>query len=129
MSIGTQFNDSSNEDNIFPSYTMSYGQPSSHISDSIGEEYKIINYPHDPQMSLQISYQIQQEFQTSMWVNPKFPIHGEVVGRSQDIYPWHVRSYNQYYRNTMSLYEYCLHQDEIPSSNNVMEPYRSSFWF
>ena len=27
MSIGTQFSDSSNEGNIFPPYTMSYGQP------------------------------------------------------------------------------------------------------
>ena len=26
MSIGTQFSDSSNEGNIFPPYTMSYGQ-------------------------------------------------------------------------------------------------------
>ena len=62
-------------------------------------------------------------------MNPKFPIHGEVVGKSQQIYAWHVRSYNQYYRNTMSWYEYCLHQDEIISSNNVIESHRSSFWF
>ena len=86
MSIGTQFNDSSNEGNIFPPYTMSYGQPSSHPSGSIGEEYGMINNPHDPHMSFQISYQIQEGFQTSMWVNPEFPIHGEVVGRSQQIY-------------------------------------------
>ena len=26
-------------------------------------------------------------------------------------------------------YEYCLQQDEIPSSNNIMEPHRSSFLF
>ena len=26
----------------------------------------------------------------------------------------------------MSWYEYCLHQDEIPSSNNVIESHRSS---
>ena len=48
MSIGTQFSDSSNEGNIFPPYTMSYGQPSSHPSGSIGEEYGMVNYPHDP---------------------------------------------------------------------------------
>ena len=66
MSIGTQFNDSSNESNIFPPYTMSYGQLYSHPSGSIGEEYGMINYPHDPQMSFQISYQMQQGFQTSM---------------------------------------------------------------
>ena len=58
MSIGTQFNDSSNEGNIFPPYTMSYGQPSSQPSGSIGEEYGMINYSHDPQMSFQISYQM-----------------------------------------------------------------------
>ena len=129
MSIETQFSDSSNEGNIFPPYTMSYGQPSSHPSGSIGEEYEMVNYPQDPQMPFQIPYQMQEGFQTSMWVNPEFSIHGEVVGRSQQIYAWHVRSYNQYYRNTSSLYEYCLHQDGIPSSNNVMEPHRSLFWF
>ena len=83
MSIGTQFSDSSNEGNIFPSYTMSYGQPSSHPSGSISEEYGMINYPHDPQMSFQIPYQMHQGFQTSTWVNPEFPIHREVVGRNQ----------------------------------------------
>ena len=59
MSIGTQFNDSSNEGNIFPPYIMSYGQPSSHPSGSIGEEYEMVNYPHDPHMSVQIPYQMQ----------------------------------------------------------------------
>ena len=34
MSIGTQFNDSLNEGNIFPPYTMSYGHPSLHPSSS-----------------------------------------------------------------------------------------------
>ena len=128
MSISTQYSDSSNDSNVFPPYTMSYGQPSSHPSGSIGE-YGMINYPHDPQMPFQTPYQMQQGFQTSMWVNPEFPIHGEVVGTSQDIYAWHVRSYNQYYWNTMSWYEYCLHQDGIPSSNVAMKPHRSSFWF
>ena len=70
MSIGTQFSDSSNEDNIFPPYTMSYGQLSSHPSGSISEEYGMVNYPHDPQMSFQILYQMQEGFQTTMWVNP-----------------------------------------------------------
>ena len=36
MSIGTQYSDSSNDANVFPPYTMSYGQPSSHPSGSIG---------------------------------------------------------------------------------------------
>ena len=30
MSIGTQYSDSSNDVNVFPPYTMSSGQPSSH---------------------------------------------------------------------------------------------------
>ena len=129
MSIGTQYNDSSNDGNIFPPNTMSYGQPSSNPLTSIDEEYGMINYPHAEQMSFHIPYQMQQGFQTNMWVNPEFPIHGEVVGTSQDIYAWHVRSYNQYYRNIMSWYDYCLHQDGIPSSNVAMEPQRSSFWW
>ena len=89
MSIGTQYSDSSNDANVFPPYTMSYGQPSSHPSDSIGE-YGMINYPHDAQMLFQTPYQMRQGFHTSMLVNPEFPIHGEVVGTSQDIYAWHV---------------------------------------
>ena len=102
MSIGTQYSDSSNDGNIFPPHTMTYGQPSSNPSASIDEEYGMINYPHAEQMPFNIPYQMQQGFQTNMWVNPQFPIHGEVVGTSEDIYTWHVRSYNQYYRNTMS---------------------------
>ena len=89
MSIGTQYSDSSNDANVFCPYTMRYGKPSSHPLGSIGE-YGMINYSHDPQMPFQIPYQMQQGFQTSMWVNPEFPIHGEVVGTSQDIYAWHV---------------------------------------
>ena len=59
MSIGTQFSDSLNKGNIFPPYTMSYSQPSSNPSGSIGEKYEMINYSHDPQMPFQISYQMQ----------------------------------------------------------------------
>ena len=86
MSIDTQYSDSSNEDNIFHPNTMSYGQPSSNPSVSIDEEHGMINYSHVEQMSFRIPYQMQQGFQTNMWVNPEFPIHGEVVGASQDIY-------------------------------------------
>ena len=128
MSIGTQYSDSSNDANVFPPYTMSYGQPSSNPSGSI-DEYGMINYSHDPQMSFQSPYQMQQGFQTSMWLNPEFPIHGKVIGTSQDIYAWHVRSYNQYYHNTMFWYEYFFHQDGIPSSNVAIKLHRSSFWF
>ena len=86
MSIGTQYSDSSNDGNIFPPNTMSYGQPSSNTSASIDEEYGMINDSHAEQMSFRITYQMQQRFQTNMWMNPKFPIHEEVVGTSQDIY-------------------------------------------
>ena len=48
MSIRTQFSDSSNEGNIFPPYIMRSGHPFSHPSGSIGEEYGMTNYPHDP---------------------------------------------------------------------------------
>ena len=70
MSIGTQYSDSSNDANVFPPYTMSYGQPSPHPSDSIGE-YGKINHPYDAQMPFQTPFQMQQGFQTSMWVNPR----------------------------------------------------------
>ena len=86
MSIDNQYGDSSNDDNVFPPYPMSYGHPSSNPSASIDEEYGMINYPHGEQILFHIPYQIQQGFQTSMWVNPKFPIHKKVVRRSQDIY-------------------------------------------
>ena len=52
MSIDTQYNDSSNDVNVFPPYIMSYGQSSSHLSSSIGE-YGMIYYPHDLQMLFQ----------------------------------------------------------------------------
>ena len=62
MSISTQYSDSSNDGNIFPPNTMSYGQPSSNPSASIDEEYGMINYPHAKQMLFHISYQMQQGF-------------------------------------------------------------------
>ena len=90
MSIGTQFNDSSNEANIFLPYIMvlmGYGQPFPNPSSSTNEEYEMFNYPPSTQMSYHISYQMQQEgIQTNTWENPEFPIHGEVVGRSQEIF-------------------------------------------
>ena len=86
MSIVTQYSDSSNDTNIFPPHTMSYGHHYSNPSASIDEEYGMKNYPHAEQMSFHIPYQMQQGFQTSMWVNSKFSIHREVVGTSQDIY-------------------------------------------
>ena len=47
MSIGTQFSDSSNEANVYPSYVMCYGQPSS----STDEEYGMPGHPPFAQMS------------------------------------------------------------------------------
>ena len=72
MSIDTQYSDSSNGGNIFPPNTMSYGQPSSNPSASIDEEYGMINYPHAEQIPFHVPYQMQQGFQTNMWVNPEF---------------------------------------------------------
>ena len=42
MSTGTQFSDSLNEANIYPSFMMGYGQPSG--SRLIDEEYDMSNY-------------------------------------------------------------------------------------
>ena len=54
MSIRTQYSDSSNDANVFPPYTMSYGQPSSNPSASIDEEYGMLNYPHAEQIPFRI---------------------------------------------------------------------------
>ncbi|RVX16761.1 hypothetical protein CK203_006210 [Vitis vinifera] len=103
MSVKTQFSDSSNEANIYAPYAMSYGQPPQNLSSSTDEEYERYNYPSSTQMPYYLPHQLQQQgFQTSTWENPGFPIHGQVVGRTQEIYAWHVRTYNQYYRNSMS---------------------------
>ena len=59
MNIGTQYSDSSNDDNIFLPNTMSYGQPSSNPSASNDEEYGMIYYPHAEQIPFHISYQMQ----------------------------------------------------------------------
>ncbi|KAL6330663.1 hypothetical protein AAG906_003274 [Vitis piasezkii] len=76
MSIRTQFSDSSNEANIYPLHVMSYGQPSS----STNEEYGMLCCSPSTQMSYQCL------------------IHVEAVGMTQEIYAWHVRIFNQYYR-------------------------------
>ena len=104
MSIGTQFSDSSNEANIYPPYVMGYDQPSS----STDEEYGMPSYPSDAQMSYQVPYQMQGGFDMNTWVNLEYPIHVEAVDKAQEIYAWHVRIFNQYYRGSMSWYQYCL---------------------
>ena len=91
MNVGTQFSDSSNEANIYPPYIMTilgYGQPfpnSSISSSSTNEEYGMLTIIFT-QMSYYIPYQMQEGFQTSTSEKQRFPIHGEVVGRTQEIY-------------------------------------------
>ncbi|KAL6316825.1 hypothetical protein AAG906_021125 [Vitis piasezkii] len=126
MSIGTQFSDSSNEANVYPPHVMSYGQPSS----STDEEYGMSHYSPSRQMPYQIPYQMEEGFGVNTWVNFEYPIHVEAVGRTQEIYAWHVRIYNQYYRGSLTWYQYCLQQqDGVPSSINPIEPHRNSFWY
>ncbi|RVW96448.1 hypothetical protein CK203_029672 [Vitis vinifera] len=126
MSIGTQFSDSSNEANVYPPHVMSYGQPSS----STDEEYGMSRYSPSRQMSYQVPYQMEGGLGINTWVNFEYPIHVEAVGRTQEIYAWHVRIFNQYYRGSLSWYQYCLQQqDDVPSSINPIEPHRSSFWY
>ena len=121
MSIGTQFSDSSNEANVYPPYVMGYGQSSSS---------GMLSYPSTAQMSYQVPYKMQGGFDMNTWVNLEYPIHVEAVGRTQEIYAWHIRIFNQYYRGSMSWYQYCLQQqDGVPSSTNSIEPHRSSFWY
>ena len=100
MSIGTQFSDSSNE-TVYPPYVMGYGQPSS----SMDGEYGMPSHSLYTQMSYDsyhISCQMQGGFETSTWVNP--PIHVKVVGRTQEIYAWHHRIFNQYYQGSLTWY-------------------------
>ncbi|RVW78683.1 hypothetical protein CK203_048418 [Vitis vinifera] len=126
MSIGTQFSDSSNEANVYPPRVMSYGQPSS----STDEEYGMSHYSPSRQMPYQIPYQMEEGFGVNTWVNFEYPIHVEAVGRTQEIYAWHVRIYNQYYRGSLTWYQYCLQQQAgVPSSINPIEPHRNSFWY
>ena len=126
MSIGTQFSDSSNEANVYPPHVMSYSQPSS----STDEEYGMSRYSPSRQMPYQVPYQMEGGLGINTWVNFEYPIHVEAVGRTQEIYAWHVRIFNQYYRGSLSWYQYCLQQqDGVPSSINPIEPHRSSFWY
>ncbi|KAJ9697346.1 hypothetical protein PVL29_009243 [Vitis rotundifolia] len=127
MSIGTQFSDSSNEANVYPPHVMSYGQPSS----STDEEYGMSRYSPSRQMPYQVPYQMEGGLGINTWVNFEYPIHVEAVGRTQEIYAWHVRIFNQYYRGSLSWYQYCLQQQDggVPSSINPIEPHRSSFWY
>ncbi|KAL6331904.1 hypothetical protein AAG906_020252 [Vitis piasezkii] len=126
MSIGTQFSDSSNEANVYPLHVMSYGQPSS----STDEEYGMLRCSPSRKMSYQVPYQMEGGFDINTWVNFEYPIHVEAMGRTQEIYAWHVRIFNQYYRGSLSWYQYCLQQRRrVPSFINPIESHRSSFWY
>ena len=72
---------------------MGYGQPSS----SIDEEYGMSSYPSNAQLSYQLPYQMQGGFHMNTWVNLEYPIHVEAVDKTQEIYTWHVKIFNQYY--------------------------------
>ena len=68
---------------------MGYGQPSS----SMDEEYGMPSHSPSAQMtcdSYHVLYQIQGEFDTSTWVNSEYPIYVEAVGKTQEIYAWHL---------------------------------------
>ena len=93
MSIGTQFSDSSNKANVYPPHVMSYGQPSS----STNEEYGMPSYSPSAQMSYQVPYQMEGGFDINTWVNLEYLIHVKAMGRTQEIYAWNVRIFNQYY--------------------------------
>ncbi|KAL6316853.1 hypothetical protein AAG906_022571 [Vitis piasezkii] len=132
MSIETQFSDSLNEANVYLPYVMDYGQPFQNYViglSSIDEEYGISSYSPSIQMSYHIPYRMQVRFDTITWVNPSIPFV-KTMGKTQEIYVWHVWIFNQYYQGSMSWYQYCLQQeDNIISSTNSIEPHRSSFWF
>ena len=95
MSIGTQLNDSSNEANFCPPYVMSYDQPLS----STDEEYGMLSYSTSAQMSYQVPYQMERGFNMNTWVNLKYLINIEAMGKTQEIYAWHVKIFNQYYQD------------------------------
>ena len=55
------------------------------VSRATDDKNGIFNYPLT-QISYYIPYQMQGQVETNTWVNLEFPIHGEVVGRSQETY-------------------------------------------
>ena len=125
MSIRTQFShDSSNEANVYPPYVMSYGQPSS----SIDEEYGMSRYSPSRKMSYQVPYKMEGGFDMNTWVNFEYPIYVEAVVKTQKIYAWHVRIFNQYYQGSLSWYQYCL-QQQVGVPSFINQPHLSSFWY
>lgn len=128
---------------FFPPYILMfmYGQPPSNSlmdSSSTNEEYDIFNYSPSTQMSYHMSYQMQGEFQINTWENPKFPIHGKVVDRTQEIYAWHVHTYNRcYFHPCLQIFSskrYIYQQNNLPNnqtdrqSTYVLESASKMFW-
>ena len=86
MSIGTDHTYSSNEPN-YTHYPCAYGFESSnnHLKSFGLFNFSSSRFPHEV-CDL-------QNVESSNWVNTQFPIHGQIVGRNQQTYTWHVRDY------------------------------------
>ena len=99
MNVGTQFSDSSNEANIYPPYIMTilgYGQPfpnSSISSSSTNEEYGMLTILFYTNVILHSISDVRRISNEHMG-ETKVSYHGEVVGRTQEIYAWHIFTYN-----------------------------------
>ena len=91
MNVGTQFSDSSNEANIYPPYIMTilgYGQPfpnSSISSSSTNEEYGMLTILFYTNVILHSISDVRRISNEHMG-ETKVSYHGEVVGRTQEIY-------------------------------------------
>ena len=50
--------------------------------------------------------------QSSSFHHPYYPLIGETVGSSKDIYDYHIQHYNLYYMSHMSWSDYCTFVDQ-----------------
>ena len=66
-------------------------------SSSINLEYGTSSYSPFAQMSYHVPYKVQKGFDMSTWVNSKYPIHVEAMGRTSKISTCHIQIFNQYY--------------------------------
>ncbi|KAL6345769.1 hypothetical protein AAG906_017519 [Vitis piasezkii] len=96
---------------------FTHAQDEDHGSRRADEEYGMSHYSL-PTNAIPNSISMEEGFGVNTWVNFEYPIHVEAVGRTQEIYAWHVRIYNQYYRGSLTWYQYCLQQEGVPSSIN-----------
>ena len=65
--------------------------------------------------------------QSSSFHHPYYPLIGETVGSSKDIYDYHIQHYNLYYMSHMSWSDYCTFVDQRVSYDSYQQP-RFSFW-